>query len=92
MEEVGVEDQPQLEDPPLRTVLVPQGEDHMEDVDGDVGDVHIGEHDEEVAEPAAVGVHGEDVDGGEVSEEADGPNEQRGPADHRPEKSCNISN
>ena len=73
---MGVEDQPQLEHLPFRTVLVPQGEDHMQDVDGDVGDVHIGEHDEEVAEPAAVRVLGEDVDGGEVSEEADGPDEQ----------------
>ena len=67
MEEVGVEDQPQLEDPPLRTVLVPDSEEDMEDIDGDIGDVNIGEHNEEVAEPAAVGVLGEDVDGCEVA-------------------------
>ena len=67
MEEVGVEDQPQLEDTPLRTVLVPDSEEDMEDIDGDIGDVHIGEHNEEVAEPAAVGVLGEDVDRCEVA-------------------------
>ena len=39
-----------------------------------------------MAEPAAVGVLGEDVDGGEVSKEANGPDKQGGPADHRPEE------
>ena len=90
MEKVGKECQPELHDTSFRIIVAPKSEDDMEDIDGDVGDVNIGKHNEEVAEPAAHGWSGEDVDGGEVAQEADCPNDESGPPDDRPDSVVDL--
>ena len=90
MEEVGEECEPEFFDASFRIVLIPDSKDKMEDINCDIGDVHIGEHDEEVADPGGHRGSGEDVDGGEVAQEADCPDEESGPSDDGPDSVVDL--
>ena len=82
---MGVECQPELPDTSFRIIVGPKSEDDLEDINGDIGDVNIGKHNEEVAEPAAHGGSRQDVDGGEVAQEADCPDDESGPPEDGPD-------
>ena len=58
--------------------------DHLDKVKGDIADVHVSEHNQQVGEATGHGGPGEDVDGREVSNKSNDTNDKRRPVENIP--------
>ena len=71
VEEMGIVDYVEVGDTSARIDMVPHPDDSLDNLQSDIADVDVCQDDEEVGEPAPDEGAGEDVDGGEVSDQPD---------------------